>query len=275
MSYTPVIPASGYAGWKLLNRTMEKQKAAFAASADIKRDEDYFRAKIGSITTAEDLVSDRRLLKVALGAFGLDSDIDNKFFIRKVLETAADDKTGLANKLADKTYLKLANAFGFGDNPDAPRTQTSGFADEILTKYETRQFETAVGESDESYRLAMAAQRDLGELVASSSTNNAKWYSVIGSKSLSTVMRTALGLPESVSSLDVDQQLVIYTQKAKSVLGSSDFSTFSDSAVMEKTIRLYLVRSQLETNSTISSGSVALQLLQAGGSVTSLLSKRV
>lgn len=275
MSYTPVIPASGYAGWKLLNRTMEKQKAAFAASADIKRDEDYFRAKIGSVKTAEDLVADRRLLKVALGAFGLDSDLNNKFFIRKVLETAAEDKSGLANKLADKTYLKLATAFGFGDKPDAPRTQAKGFADEILSKYETRQFEAAVGESDDSYRLAMAAQRDLSELVASSSTNNAKWYSVIGSKSLSTVMRTALGLPESVSALNVDQQLVIYTQKAKSVLGSSEFSALSDSAVMEKTIRLYLVRSQLETNSTSSSGSVALQLLQAGGSVTSLLSKRV
>ena len=277
MSYTPVIPASGYAGWKLLNRTMEKQKAAFVASAELKRDEDYFRAKIGSITSAEDLVADRRLLKVALGAFGLGSDINNKFFIRKVLETAADDKTGLANKLADKTYLKLATAFGFGESGTS-RTQTSGFADDILAKYETRQFEAAVGESDESYRLAMAAQRDLGELAASSSTNNAKWYSVIGSKSLSTVMRTALGLPESVGSLDVDQQLVIYTQKAKSVLGSTDFSMFSDSAVMEKTVRLYLVRSQIDTNATTASGSIALQLLQSGSSGysgASLLSKLV
>ncbi|WP_444453489.1 DUF1217 domain-containing protein [Rhodobacter capsulatus] len=277
MSYTPVIPASGYAGWKLLNRTMEKQKAAFVASADIQRDEDYFRSKIGSITTAEDLVADRRLLKVALGAFGLDADIDNKFFIRKVLEGSTTDTKALANKLADKTYLKLSTAFGFGDS-ETPRTQLSGFADEILQKYETRQFEVAVGDSDETYRFAMSAQRELADLAASSSSNNTKWYNVIGSDSLSAVMQTALGLPSSVGSLDVDQQLVIYTQKAESVLGSSDFSIFSDSAVMEKTIRLYLVRSQIAQNSTTTSGNIALQLLQgasSGASSASLLSKLV
>lgn len=274
MSYTPVIPASGYAGWKLLNRTMAKQKAAFAASAEIKRDEDYFRAKIGSITSAEQLVSDRRLLKVALGAFGLDSDINSKFFIRKVLESSTGDSKALANKLADKTYLKLATAFGFGES-GTPRTQTSGFADEILAKYETREFEAAVGNSDETLRLAMSAQRELADLAAASSSNNAKWYSVIGSKSLSTVMRTALGLPESVKALDVDQQLTIYSQKANSVLGSSDLSKLSDSKLMDKTIRLYLVRAQIESSSTATSNSVVLQLLQGGSSGASLLSKRV
>lgn len=45
----------------------------------IRNDEAYFRAKIGSVKTAEQLVSDRRLLKVALGAFGLEADINNRF----------------------------------------------------------------------------------------------------------------------------------------------------------------------------------------------------
>ena len=69
MTYTPVIPATGYAGWALLKRTLAKQTDSFVKSPEIKRDEDYFRANIGKITTAEDLVKDRRLLNVALGAF--------------------------------------------------------------------------------------------------------------------------------------------------------------------------------------------------------------
>ncbi len=81
MTYTPVLPVTGYAGWTLLNRTMAKQTAAFVKSPEIKRDEDYFRANIGKINTAADLVKDRRLLTVALGAFGLDADINNKAFI--------------------------------------------------------------------------------------------------------------------------------------------------------------------------------------------------
>lgn len=264
MSYTPIIPASGYAGWKLLNRTMDTQKAAFAASAEIQRDEDYFREKIGSITTAEDLVSDRRLLKVALGAFGLDSDIDNKYFIRKVLEDGALDTDALANKLADKTYLKLTEAFGFGDF-STPRTVLSDFADEILAKYETRQFEIAVGDSDDTLRLALSAQRELPELAAKSSSNNTKWYSIIGSKSLSTVMRGALGLPASIASLDVDQQLTIYQDKAERLLGSSELSVLTTPDTLEKIVRNYLIRSQIDNAGTATNGqSIALHLLQAG-----------
>ncbi|MBZ4022039.1 flagellar protein [Rhodobacter sp. TJ_12] len=270
MSYTPIVPASGYAGWKMLNRTMDMQKTAFVNSADIQRDEEYFREKIGSITTAEDLVADRRLLKVALGAFGLDSDIDNKYFIRKVLEEGTLDSDSLSNKMADKTYLKLSEAFGFGDY-EVPRTSLSSFADEILSKYETRQFEIAVGDSDNNLRLAMAAQRELPELAAKSTSNNGKWYTVIGSTSLSEVMRTALGLPTSVGSLDVDQQLKIYKDKAEYVFGTSDFSTFSDSETLDKVVRNYLVRAQMNQGSTMTSQNVALQLLQGSGSSFSIL----
>ncbi|MGD9917181.1 MAG: DUF1217 domain-containing protein [Paenirhodobacter sp.] len=265
MSYTPVIPFSGYAGWKLLNRTMETQKAAFTASADIQRNEDYFREKIGSITTAKELVSDRRLLSVALGAFGLDDDINNKYFIQKVLEEGTLDTESLANKLSDKTYLKLSQAFGFGDY-SVPRTALSDFADEILEQYETREFEVAVGDSDNDLRLALAAQRDLSELASKSNSENTKWYSIIGSESLATVVRTALGLPDSTSSLDVDQQVTVYKNKAESVLGSSDPAEFSDADKVEKVIKLFLLRSQLENGTSTGSGSAALQILQSASS---------
>lgn len=272
MSYTPIIPASGYAGWKLLNRTMEAQKTAFTSSAELQRDEDYFREKIGTITTAEELVSDRRLLRVALGAFGLEADIDNKFFIRKVLDEGTLEPSDLANKLADKTYLKFSQAFGFGDY-DTPRTGLSGFADEILAKYETRQFEKAVGEADETLRLALSAQRELPDLASGDTSENAKWYSIIGSKSLGTVLRGALALPESVAALDVEQQLSIYKNKAERVLGSSNASDLGGEDMLEKIVRLYLVRSQIDNSSaTLSGQSVALQLLQSASAAPSTAS---
>ena len=46
----------------------------FTKSIELKRDTEYFQEKISSITSAEELVSDRRLLTVALGAFGLQDD---------------------------------------------------------------------------------------------------------------------------------------------------------------------------------------------------------
>ncbi len=98
----------------------------------IQRDTDYFLENIGKIDTAEDLVNDRRLLSVALGAFGLDEDIDSKYFIRKVLEDGTLDPEALSNKLADKRYLDFSQAFGFGDYGIPPRTKVSDFATEIV-----------------------------------------------------------------------------------------------------------------------------------------------
>ena len=151
MIYSPVLPVGGYAGWTFLNRTMAKQTAAFVKSPEIKRDEDYFRANIAKVTTAEQLVKDRRLLKVALGAFGLDADINNKAFIQKVLQDGTLKVGALSNKLADKQYQKFSAAFGFGDFA-TPRTKLSDFPDKILTAYRARQFEAAVGTQDGDLR---------------------------------------------------------------------------------------------------------------------------
>jgi len=113
MSFAPILPLSGTAGWALLKRTMAAQTAALNASPEMARDADYFSANIGKITSADQLVNDRRLLKVALGAFGLEGDIANKAFIKRVLTDGTQSKTALANKLADKRYAQLSAAFGF------------------------------------------------------------------------------------------------------------------------------------------------------------------
>ncbi len=262
MSYTPVLPFGGYAGWSLLNRTMGRQMAAFTASADIQRNETYFREKIGSIRTAEDLVSDRRLLSVALGAFGLEGDINNKHFILKVLNEGTLDSKSLANTLSDKSYLKLSEAFGFGDF-SVPRTQLSDFADEILQKYESRQFEAAVGAADDSLRLALSARRELPEIAAKQSTQRAGWYAVIGSRPMSSFLQTALGLPSEVAALNVDQQVEIYQKKAFEVFGTSDLAVISGAESFEKLNRIYFARAQISEISLQSPGAVALALLQS------------
>jgi hypothetical protein len=272
MTYIPVVPLSGYAGWQVLNRTMERQQAAFVASSSVQSTEEYFRSKIGGIETAEDLVNDRRLLEVALGAFGLGEDIDNKYFIRKVLSEGTLSDDSLANKLSDKTYLALSKAFGFGDY-DTPRTKLSDFADTILTKYEAREFEAAVGESNETYRLALYTQRELPEIAAKSSSEVTKWYNILASEPLRSVMETAFGLPESIGALDLDQQVGIFKEKAESILGSSDPADFGTDEVLDKLVKQYILRDSIVNGLTsTSSGSVALQLLTASQSTGTTLS---
>lgn len=262
MSYAIALPLGGYAGWTLLQRTMAAQKAALAAQPEVKRDEAYFRERIGSISTAEQLVSDRRLLKVALEAFGLGEDIDNRYFIRKVLEDGTLKTGALANRLADKTYQKLSAAFGFGDF-STPRTRLSTFADEILAAYRARSFETAVGAQDDNMRLALNAQRELQGLAAKPSSENTKWYMVLGDTPLRRVFETALGLPAAFGKLDVDRQLSMIRQKAREQLGSDSIGQFTEPAAVDRLVRRFITRSQIADLATLSSpAQVALTLLQ-------------
>jgi len=262
--FAPALPLSGYAGWKFLERTRDVQQETLLASPVIQRNEAHFREKIGSITTAEALVEDRRLLTVALGAFGLDDDINNKFFIRKVLEEGTLDPKALANKLSDKRYLEFAKAFGFGDFPDNPNTLLSTFADDILSSYGDRQFERAVGDQDESLRFALNAQRELGDIAAKSNSEDTKWFTIMGNAPLRKVFETAFGLPKQFGSADLDQQLGEFKDRAERFLGSSDPALFKDPEKVEELVKLYLLRNEAAAGlSPSAKGATALTLLQS------------
>ena len=99
MTFQPTLPLGGVAGWQFLSRTLPTQKAAHAANTQLDRETQYFREKIGNITTAADLVADRTLLKVALGAFNLQDDLPNKYFIQKILEGGVLSTDSLANRI--------------------------------------------------------------------------------------------------------------------------------------------------------------------------------
>lgn len=261
IGYQPIIPATGLVGWKFLERTYEVQNQAFQNSAVISRDTEYFEANIGEIDTAEDLVADRRLLRVALGAFGLDEDIDNKYFIQKILEEGTHTDEALANRLSDDRYKEFSEAFGFG-NFDIPSTKISDFGEKITAKYRSQQFEVAVGEQDENMRLALYTERSLADLVDGGESNDTKWFKIMGTPPLREVFETALGLPDSFGQLDIDMQLKNFKEYSQKQFGTSELSDFADAELQDKLVQKFLVRGQLDEYQATSSGSIALTLLQ-------------
>lgn len=262
MSFSPVLPLTGYTGWGFLKRTMARQQAVQQALPAQQRDEAYFRDRIGKADTAEKLVSDKRLLRIALTAFGLEGDVNSRAFIQKILEGGTLKEGALANKLADKQYQKLSAAFGYGDF-SVPRTKLSTFTDEILAQFRTRSFETAVGEQNNTYRLAMNAERELPALAVKSTSETAKWFTVLGNAPLREVMQTALGLPKSFSSIDIDQQVSVLKARTEAAFGSSDLAQFRDSAKLEALTRRFLLQSEIQGQATNNSPAArALALLQ-------------
>lgn len=263
MSFTPALPLTGYAGWAFLKRTAATQQAVLNAQPEIKRDEAYFRENIGKVNTAAELVADRRLLKVALGAFGLENDLNSKAFVQKILEDGTLAEGSLANRLANKQYQKFSAAFGFGDF-STPRSKLSDFPDKILSSYKTRSFEIAVGSQNDDLRLAMNAERELADLVSSNnSSNDARWYAVLGSTPLRRVFEKALGLPSAFVALDIDRQLQVIKDKAKTQLGSDQIADIASDANKDKLIRRFLVRSEAETYQSQFGASAALNLMSS------------
>ncbi len=265
MSFQPFVPFAGYAGWTFLNRTMADQQAAFTAAPVRERDMQYFREQIGSVQSAEDLVGDYRLLQVALGAFGLQEDLPNRGFIRTVLEEGVTADDALSNRLADKRYRALSDAFGFGESLP-PKTSQVGFADKILARFERQEFERAIGEENNDMRLALTAARELPELADRDITSDAAWLSVLGNPPLRQVFEVALGLPTAIAGLDLDQQLENFRDRANRVLGSSDLKQFSDPGQIDELMKSFLTRAQIaDFNAALSPASVALTLLQGAG----------
>jgi len=262
MSFQPVVPLTGYTGWKFLERTLENQKAAFSESQPITRATDYFAQNISKVTSAADLVNDRQLLTVALGAFGLDEDIENRFFIRVILEGGTLDEGALANRLSDSRYAEFSRSFGFGDLPVA-RTSSPNFASNIVARFEDQQFARAVGAQNNDLRLALNVSEGLEKIAAENSTQAGQWFSIMGNPPLRDVFQTAFGLPQSIAGVDIDQQREIFQERAVSVLGSDNLADLTAPEIQDKLIRLFLVRSEVADFGANTPGSAALTLLQS------------
>ena len=261
MTFLPVTPLSGVPGLRFLEKTSEAQQKSFENQPQLKRDIAYFKENIASIKTAEELVNDRQLFRVALGAFGLDEEIGKKFFMRKMLEDGTDDPSALANRFVDPRYRKFSDAFGFG-NLTGPKTGFSGFADKITDAYKTNQYEIAVGNKDPNLRLALGFKREIGEFANSNGADTFAWFSVMGNQPLRTVFEQAYSLPKAFGTLDVDKQREVFQDKTSGMFGSSSLSVFKDEEAINTLVDRFLTMAQLNGSGIASAGgSPALSIL--------------
>lgn len=261
MTFRPLLPLGGLAGWSLLNRTLERQQDAFANSLSQRNLAGQFEKRFGQIRTASDLVADRGVLRVVLGAFGLQDDLPNRAFIVQVVEGGVTERTALANRLSDKRYAAMASALahlargGSGQPPDT-------LAAQIVRDFHQRGFETAIGEQRQDYRLAMAIQREIPAIAAQFRTDQARWFGLLGNPPVRRVLETALGLPREFAALPLDQQVTRLQESALRRLGTDKVAALAEPAALSRLTQRFLALSEI--GQTDQNFSVALNILQAG-----------
>jgi hypothetical protein len=264
MAFAPVIPFGGLLGFRFVERTFDAQFGTFGRSPDIQRDIDYFLEHAGEATTAEDLVADRRLLRVALGAFGLDDEIDKRAFVRKILEDGTLEPKALANRLSDPAWAELSAALGYGDLGGL--LVFDNIRHNIVDRFRLRQFERAVGDVDVDIRLALNFRREIREIALDPDVGRNGWFKVLGSQPLRRVIEGAFNLPAGFGQIDIDRQRDELEVRSDQFFGTESPAAFSSDENIDELLRRFLASAQLRGGISPSApGATALALLQAGG----------
>lgn len=263
MVFRPVIPLSGVAGWNFLQATYDKQLQTFADSAQVKNDRAYLEEAFSKPVALDDLISDRRLLRVTLTAFGLAGEETKGGLVRKVLQDSIDPDSTFLKRLNNPAYTQFAETFA--PNNSEVSLSPSRLA-EVADQFEAASFEIAVGDVDGDQRISLNYQSSIPELVGEGSSDQAILFRLLGSKPAQALLTTALNIPDSVQKLPVERQADILKDALNRQLGITDLNQLKDADVTTRIVRRYhALQSALNGPDISTPGAVALTLLTGVG----------
>ena len=176
-------------------------------------------------------------------AHGLGEMTYAKAFMVKALKEGVTETDSFANKLSDKRYKEFVSTFNFAEFGETATMFTKA-QQGTVDKYMRQTLEEQAGTDNAGVRLALYFQRKAPGL-----TN---WYSVLADTALSSVVRTAFGLPDSFASTDIDQQVKYFQQKM-------DIEDFSNPKKLETFLKRFT--SLYEVKNTTSSASSTATIL--------------
>jgi hypothetical protein len=154
----------------------------------------------------------------AMVAFGLHDNGVGKDFMREILENGVADPSSLANRQKDPAFARFAAAFNFAEH-GAGATSFRPAVEGVTAKFTRQTLEENAGKENEGVRLALYFQRKAPDID--------DFYEVLADPALSRVVRTALGLPDSFASADIDKQVALFERKL-------DLADFGDAKKLEK-----------------------------------------
>ncbi|MGB8818280.1 MAG: DUF1217 domain-containing protein [Rhizobiaceae bacterium] len=195
-----------YSDYLTIARDTARSIEAIKRQPTVSRATDYYLEKIGQIKTAEEFVSDRRLLTYAMTAFGLGDMTYAKGFVRKLLKDGTDLPEAFANQLTDQRYLDFAKAFDF-KRYGAATTAFGAAQTGVVDKYLRQTLEAQAGARNEGVRLALYFERAAPKLE--------NVTEILADRALIQVVRTALSLPDSFSLYDIDKQISFLETRIK------------------------------------------------------------
>ncbi len=243
---------STVASYKVLTDNYARTITRVGNEVQTKREAKYYTDTIASIKTVDDFLSNDRIYRFAMTAFGLKDMIYAKAFIKKVLKDGIDSSRSFTNQLTDPRFKELATTFNF-KNLGATATIFDRAQKGVVDKFLQVKLEEEAGNSNEGIRLALYFRRKAAGITSE--------YTILGDAALYKVAQVALGLTSSASPSSLDNQVA--TIKAK-----LDVTKLGDAAVMDKFLTQFMTKWDLKNNT--SNTAPAILLSQGTEAITSV-----
>jgi hypothetical protein len=227
----------------------EVQETASAAA-------EAYQEKIQSIDSVSELLADREVIDVVIGAYGLDPEEVTDDFLKQLFGSDVSDSKSFVNQQTDSRWAELVASFNFDADGNLTRDtigtiQQRGETLETVNKYLRQTLEEAEGESNEAVRLALYFQRTAPTVTDA--------YGIIADDALMEVFRTTFGYSDEFSNMDVDQQ-------ARIIEENLELSDLQDPEKLERFLQRYTAMYDTENGVTDSS---AVSILSGGSGTIS------
>jgi hypothetical protein len=204
-----------------------------ATNPQVQADTAFYLANITKVKSIDQFMGDNRLYSYAMRAYGLSEMIDDKATMRTMLEGGVRDAESPANVKKDARIIAFVTAFNFeayGENT----TTYNASQRPAVDKYMRQTLEEDAGSQNEGVRLALYFERKSGELK--------DFYGVLADPALAKVVRTALALPDSFATSDVDRQVKFFASKI-------DIEDFADPEKLGKFLQRFTAMWELQNPS--------------------------
>lgn len=220
--------------YRLIAGDLDRSLATTAKQPLVARETAYYLENIGNVKSIDDFLSDDRLFKYAMKAFGL-KDMDYaKAFMRKALTEGVEDEKSFANKLADPRYREFVEAFNFVRYGEETTTLTRA-REGTVDRYMRQTLEETAGTQNEGVRLALYFSRKAQDVDSV--------FEILGDRALAQVVQTALGLPAAAMAGNIDKL-------AATISDRIDLEDFKDPAKLEAFIQRFTTMWEVSNPST-------------------------
>lgn len=209
---------------------MTKSDTSDGAKKKAEAEVAYYRDKLQTLETVDQLVSDKRLTDFLLVSEGLSSTEVTPQTLRKILTSDLQDPQSFANSQDDIRLKKLAGSFSFNAMGIVePKTDVGAQNERGLIESSSlflrQTLEEEAGNDNVGARLALYFQRMAPTITST--------YEILADTALAEFVRTAFSIPAETASSDIDIQKALIERQL-------DLKDLQDPEKLDKMIRRFL-----------------------------------